>query len=102
MLTRNGRVFIPFSGRWLWRYVPQPRWLRRWYYRKSFQWWGHPSNHHWKQVVLPCGVDGHFLTEWQGPRLRPGERDIWGGCYMHEGIDSRGIKEWMDARNRTG
>jgi hypothetical protein len=30
---------IPFWGKWLWNYIPQPRWLRRWYYRKSIEWW---------------------------------------------------------------
>lgn len=69
--SKTKRFRIPFWGKWLWDYIPQPHWLRRWYYRKSKQWWGHPSNHHWKGCLIGCG----------GPRLLPGERDIWGGCY---------------------
>lgn len=60
---------IKFYGRWLYRFIPQPRWLKRWYYRKSFQWWGHPSNNHWK----------HWLLD--SYDLKPGERDIWSGMY---------------------
>ena len=57
------------NPRWA-RLIPQPRWLRRWYYRKSFDWWGHPSNGHWKQFGLS-----------ERKPLLPGERDIDSGGY---------------------
>ena len=66
-------------GEWLWPYIPQPHWLRKWYYRKSYEWWGHPSNHHWKGWLFEGDCE-----EGKGPRislLLPGERDIWGGGY---------------------
>lgn len=67
----NKRWRIPFWGQRALPYIPQPRWLRRWYYRKSYEWWGHPSNHHWKGWLI--GDNGVPLQE--------GERDLWTGCY---------------------
>ena len=85
------RFRIRFWGKWLWRFIPQPHWLRRWYYNKSTQWWGHPSNHHWKGCLLPDIGDGENKIL-HIPNLLPGERDIWGGGYCP------GIKE-NDGRN---
>ena len=62
---------IPIWAAWATPYIPQPRFLRRWYYAKSFQWWEHPSNHHWKGWLIG---EGRTL-------LLPGERDLWTGCY---------------------
>lgn len=73
----DGRFRIPFWGKWLWKYIPQPTWLRKWYYKKSFQWWEHPSNHHWKGWLFG-GAEGQTGP---GPNLNPGERDIWSGEY---------------------
>lgn len=64
------RFRFPFWWEWFCA-IPQPRWLKRWYYCKSFDWWGHPSNHHWKGW---CFVDKQ--------NLRSGERDLWGGAYV--------------------
>ena len=64
------KVIIPISWGFLHPLIPQPRFLKRWYYRKSFEWWGHPSNNHWKQ----CCITSHG-------KLYPKERDIWTGLY---------------------
>lgn len=78
------RFRIPFWGKMFWNYIPQPHWLRRWYYKKSIQWWGHPSSHHWKGCLIPdYGAKGNH-----GPNLLAGERDIWGGGYC-EGISEK-------------
>jgi len=74
------RFRVPVYGEWVFRFLPQPRWLKRWYYRKSFEWWGHPSNHHWKcWLLMSRSIE----------RLSPGERDVWTGSYCcipeHEG-----------------
>ena len=67
----NKRFRIPIWGEWLYPFIPQPRFLKRWYYRKSFEWWDHPSNHHWKGWIF------------RADSLLPGERDLWGGCYQY-------------------
>ncbi len=64
--------YLPVSWGIL-RWMPQPRWLRRWYYRKSVEWWGHPNRHHWKRR-------GNRVRR----NLRPGERDLWSGIYRKE------------------
>jgi len=71
-------VYSQHSSNW----EDQFRVMKRWYYRKSFDWWGHPSNHHWKYFSLgegegykPSFIERHFSG------LREGERDLWGGGY---------------------
>lgn len=80
--------------------IPQPRWLKRWYYKKSFQWWDHPSNHHWKCFSFGNGLDDCFvdriplntlknkLWNWWRKKcmLLPGERDVWSGSYCQDPI----------------
>jgi hypothetical protein len=80
------RFRLHFWGKWLWEYIPQPHWLRRWYYNKSIQWWGHPSNHHWKGCLMPDCGDGETNSS-NIPNLLPGERDIWGGGYCCDGME---------------
>lgn len=72
---------IPIWGEKFWKFIPQPRFLRRWYYKKSFQWWGHPSNHHWKGWIVGCGDYFGNIKH-----LKIGERDLWSGEYK-TGID---------------
>ena len=67
---------LGFQVRGFYRWLPNPRWLRRWYYRKFYQWWGHPSNHHWKHWEL--------LQQTSKP-LGLGERDIWTGGWCSTG-----------------
>lgn len=66
--TKTKRLRIPFALAWMDR-IPQPRWLKRLYYRFSFWAWGHPSNHHWK------------MFSFGGRGLLPGERDLFSGAY---------------------
>lgn len=69
--------------------IPQPRWLKRWYYKKSYEWWNHPSNHHWKGWIHSTSrsCDGYHapnkFISWLDNKcsLLPGERDLWGGSY---------------------
>ena len=64
------RIIIPISWEWLHPFILQPKWLKRWYYKKSFEWWDHPSNNHWKRYcITPYG------------KISSGERDIWTGLY---------------------
>lgn len=88
--TRKKRFRLPFYARWAHRFIPQPQWLRRWYYRKSFDWWEHPSNHHWKGWIDSGFADGQS-PRWIGlaPNLRPGERDIWSGEYCSGEAEAR-------------
>jgi hypothetical protein len=87
----DGRFRIPISCKWL-QNIPQPRWLKRWYYRKSFEWWDHPSNHHWKMFEVGDGLDCFVETApngiwkwWRKKKmLLSGERDLWDGCYYDE------------------
>ena len=59
----------------------QPRFLKRFYYNISYSLWEHPSNYHWKQYVYGSSEgDKENIIE-KLNRLKPGERDIWGGCY---------------------
>ncbi len=67
--TKKKRFRFPYSWKWMQR-LPQPRWLRRLYYRFSYWAWGHPSNHHWKMSTF----DTH-------PKLAAGERDLFSGGY---------------------
>lgn len=61
----------------------QPRFLKRWYYRKSFDWWGHPSNHHWKySEIRYCSFHPIFGRMLKLNTLVPGERDLWAGSYI--------------------
>jgi hypothetical protein len=86
----EGRFRIPIVWDWV-CYIPQPRWLKRWYYRKSYDWWNHPSNHHWKYFGMGGPGDCDCFVEespsslwkwWMKKRmLLPGERDLWDGCY---------------------
>jgi hypothetical protein len=96
------RFRIPIWWNWGMN-VPQPRWLKRWYYKKSYQWWNHPSNHHWKGCLIGASnrnYDGYVassrLISWLDGKcsLRPGERDIWGGGYC----DSQQSQETYDRR----
>lgn len=64
---------IPIYGNFLYKFIPQPRFLRRWYFKKSFQWWGHPSNHHWK-----C-----WTIHTPHKPLEDKERDLWTGFYKY-------------------
>ena len=64
---------IPIYGKFLTNFIPQPRCLRRWYYRKSFDWCPHQSNHHWK-----C-----WLIFGSNKKLLEGERDLWTGFYRY-------------------
>lgn len=73
---------IPFIGETLGYWIPQPRFLRRWYYRKSFDWWDHPSNHHWKMNTMGTYVN-----------LQAGERDLWSGSYNPGNNEERG-NDW--------
>lgn len=82
---------LRFGARWLWPFIPQPRWLRRWYYRKSFQWWGHPSNGHWKGWLMDDSGDGSPPSFWNGPSLGIGERDVWGGGYCSAQFERLGL-----------
>ncbi len=66
---KKKRFRFPFSWRRM-KHLPQPRWLRRWYYRFSYWAWEHPSNHHWKLSTF----DAH-------PDLAAGERDLFSGTY---------------------
>jgi hypothetical protein len=81
------RFRLPFWWSWL-GYIPVPRVIRRWYYRKSFQWWKHPSNHHWKGWEIPTyrssGREGNnrYLSTKCCRDLRPGERCIFCGTYI--------------------
>lgn len=81
----NGRLRIPISSRIIGILIHplQPRFLKRWYYRKSFDWWRHPSNHHWKYFEF-----GYFQTESKTFKFllklnqrREFERDLWTGNY---------------------
>jgi len=75
--TVKKRFRIPISAKWLYHFIPQPHWIRRWYYRKSFEWWGHPSNHHWKMWGFGARQQS----------LLSGERDIWTGMYCSGGSE---------------
>lgn len=75
------RFRFPFWANWLGCFLHQPRFLRRWYYRKSYEWWGHPSNHHWK---------GMSYGDYPPQPLLPSERDLWGGCYCSGNQESKG------------
>ena len=77
------RFRIPIRAIWLYPFIPQPHWLKRWYYKMSFKWWGHPSNHHWKMCLL-IGEGGYISN------LLPGERDIWTGMYCSIASNERG------------
>lgn len=66
---KKRRFKLYFYGKFL-CIIPQPKWLKRWYYKKSFEWWGHPSNHHWKMKLLDCHC-----------KLEGEERCIWCGGY---------------------
>ena len=85
-MRTKARFYIPIWASWVWRWLPQPRFLRRWYYRKSFDWWGHPSNHHWKGWGFPPCSDGGMLPWGFWSELRPGERDLWLGYYCSSGM----------------
>lgn len=95
----DNRIQIPIVWGWV-EAIPQPRWLKRWYYRKSYEWWNHPSNHHWKKGCLPrIGCDDCFVEKapsglwkwWMKKRmLLPGERDIWTGGYMTDESELEG------------
>jgi hypothetical protein len=76
--TSKKRFRLPFWNSHLGKFIPQPRFLKRWYYRKSFDWWEHPSNHHWKGWELPNASDGEIGTEYS---ILEGERDLWTGMY---------------------
>ena len=77
MSENAGRWRVPLTlGAWH-RFVPQPRFLRRWYYRSSIRWWGHPSNHHWKLFIMGPAEGQENI----GPILGAGERDLWSGMY---------------------
>lgn len=75
----GGRFRIPLRLEFIYFFIPQPRWLRRWYYKKSFSWWRHPSNHHWKGWIMGRNSEGG-RHKYEIP-LSKGERDIWGGEY---------------------
>lgn len=75
----RGRFRLPFWGHRIYHYIPQPHWLKRWYYKMSIKWWGHPSNHHWK---------GWCILSISIKQLLPGERDLWTGSYMLPNISS--------------
>jgi len=74
--------------------IPQPRQLKRWYYRKSYKWWNHPSNHHWKGRIHGIHGDGYTepnnFIKWINKKcsLHPGERDLWGGGYYPDDNNS--------------
>src|ERR1041384_97990 len=82
------RFRIPIWWEWVMN-IPQPRWLKRLYYRKSYEWWNHPSNHHWKGWCFGANryCDGYKpknrFYKWLDSKcsLISGERDIWGGSY---------------------
>lgn len=63
------RFRIPIYAPWFVKYLWQPTFLKQWYYKKSYEWWSHPSNHHWKGNTT------------KSSRLEKGERCLWSGMY---------------------
>ena len=92
----NGRLRIPISSRIVGILIHplQPRFLKRWYYRKSFDWWGHPSNHHWKyfEVVYFETKSKFFKKLLDLNRRDYYERDLWTGNYSTPPISSEEYK----------
>ena len=84
----DNRFRVPIWWHWVLE-IPQPRWLKRWYYKKSYEWWDHPSNHHWKGWLIEDGLDcfvdkvPNGIWKWWRKRkmLLPNERDVWSGSY---------------------
>ena len=69
--VQKKRFRIPGYFRFLCK-IPQPHWIKRWYYENSYKWWGHPSNHHWKM---------RLLWDCKKHNLKSNEKCLWCGAY---------------------
>ena len=77
--------FIHPNNKWPWlymslpwtKYIPQPKFLQKLYYRISYTLWNHPSNYHWKRSNLMSGCSCI---------VNVGEKCLWCGVYQSDAI----------------
>jgi len=72
---------FPFWLRWAPKVFGHHPRLNSWYYRKSFDWYRHPGNSHWKLLFLgDCDC-----------RLEPGQRCFWCGGYRSYPVNAESL-----------